>query len=196
MTLPPSVLQQRIPLGDLLDLKAFADVCHSFAELYRVGLKVFDETGNKLVDVKVGNADFCGYIWSKPSGREQCMATVALVKNEPVPEEPEARAFQCFSGCRYVVQPVLYEGDAIGRVVFGPFVPDDLAELPRSLTSISKDFDAKLADGFMQKIRRVADGTAEKILWILAIVFLSWFAWILYFFFAPVFDKPQRQSYY
>jgi two-component system sensor histidine kinase BarA len=164
MTLPPSVLQQRIPLGDLLDLKAFADVCHSFAELYRVGLKVFDETGNKLVDVKVGNADFCGYIWSKPSGREQCMATVALVKNEPVREEPEARAFQCFSGCRYVVQPVLYEGDAIGRVVFGPFVPDDLAELPRSLTSISKDFDAKLADGFMQKIRRVADGTAEKIL--------------------------------
>lgn len=39
-------------------------------------------------------------------------------------------------------------------------------------------------------------GTAEKILWILAIVCLSWFAWILYFFFAPVFDKPQRPSYY
>ena len=39
-------------------------------------------------------------------------------------------------------------------------------------------------------------GTAEKILWILAIVFLSWFAWIFYFFFAPVFDKPQRRSYY
>jgi TctA family transporter len=39
-------------------------------------------------------------------------------------------------------------------------------------------------------------GTAEKLLWILAIVFLSWFAWIFYFFFAPVFDKPQRQSYY
>ena len=39
-------------------------------------------------------------------------------------------------------------------------------------------------------------GTAEKILWILAIVFLSWFAWIFYFFFAPVFDRPQRHSYY
>jgi hypothetical protein len=39
-------------------------------------------------------------------------------------------------------------------------------------------------------------GTAEKILWILAIIFLSWFAWILYFFFAPVFDRPQRRSYY
>jgi TctA family transporter len=39
-------------------------------------------------------------------------------------------------------------------------------------------------------------GTAEKILWILAIIFLSWFAWIFYFFFAPLFDRPQRHSYY
>lgn len=39
-------------------------------------------------------------------------------------------------------------------------------------------------------------GGAEKILWILAIIFLSWFAWIFYFFFAPVFDRPQRRSYY
>lgn len=39
-------------------------------------------------------------------------------------------------------------------------------------------------------------GTAEKILWILAMVFLSWFAWIFYFFFAPVFAGPRRHSYY
>jgi hypothetical protein len=39
-------------------------------------------------------------------------------------------------------------------------------------------------------------GTAEKILWICAIVFLSWFAWIFYFFFAPIFDRPQRHSDY
>jgi hypothetical protein len=39
-------------------------------------------------------------------------------------------------------------------------------------------------------------GGAEKILWILAIIFLSWFAWIFYFFFAPIFDRPQRHSYY
>ena len=38
--------------------------------------------------------------------------------------------------------------------------------------------------------------TSEKLLWILAIVFLSWFAWILYFFFAPLFDRPRRYHYY
>jgi two-component system, NarL family, sensor histidine kinase BarA len=164
MSLAPSFLQQRLPLGDLLDLRAFSEVCQSFAELYRVGLKVFDEAGNKLVDVKVGNADFCGYIWTKASGREQCVATVGQVKTAPVEEVAKPVLFACFSGCRYVVQPVLHEGDAIGRVVFGPFVPEDLAELPTTLTSISKDFDAAQAASYLQKIRRVPPETAEKIL--------------------------------
>jgi len=164
MSLSPSFLQQRLPLQDLLDLRAFADVCQSFAELYRVGLKVFDEAGNKLVDVKVGNADFCGYIWTKPAGREQCIATVGKVKSDEIAEEPVATPFQCFSGCRYLAQPILYEGDAMGRVVFGPFVPDDLVNLPSSLLGIASDFDARLADQYVQKIRRVPMGTAEKIL--------------------------------
>ena len=162
--MPPSVLQQAVSLGDLLDVKSFTEVCQSFAELYRVGLKVFDEDGNKLVDVKVGNADFCGYIWQRPEGRSQCVATVQKVKGGPLPEEPRPTAFDCFSGCRYVVQPVVYEGDAIGRIVFGPFVPDDLVQLPRGLLALGPDLDASLAKSYMQKIRRVPQATAEKIL--------------------------------
>jgi two-component system sensor histidine kinase BarA len=164
MSFSASFLQQRLPLADLLDLRAFSDVCQSFAELYRVGLKVFDEAGNKVVDVKIGNADFCGYIWTKPAGREQCIATVGRVKSDPVGEDPVACTFECFSGCRYVVQPILYEGDVLGRVVFGPFVPEDLAELPASLRAVSPDFDAKAARSYQEKIRRVPVATAEKIL--------------------------------
>ncbi|HET7825536.1 MAG TPA: ATP-binding protein [Anaeromyxobacter sp.] len=164
MNVPTSVLQAPLLLGDLLDVKSFTEVCQSFAELYRIGVKVFDVEGNKLVDVKVGNADFCGYIWSKPDGRAVCMATVQRVKAEAVPDEANPTAFDCFSGCRYVVQPVIYEGDAVGRVVFGPFVPDDLVQLPETLTRIAPDFDERLATGYMQKIRRVPQPTAEKIL--------------------------------
>lgn len=35
----------------------------------------------------------------------------------------------------------------------------------------------------------------EKLAWILAIVFLSWFAWILYFLVAPIKPRP-RYDYY
>jgi two-component system sensor histidine kinase BarA len=159
---PPSVLQQEFGLVDLVDAKSLADVCRSFSELYRVGLKIFDAQGNKLVDVKVGNADFCGYIWEKPQGRAQCIATVGRVKGEPVREDAPT-TFQCFSGCRYVVVPLLYQGDAIGRVVFGPFVPDDLRELPRTLTSIAPDFDASRAGEAIRHIRRAPQAMADQV---------------------------------
>jgi two-component system, NarL family, sensor histidine kinase BarA len=164
MSLPASFLNQRLPLADLLDLRSFAEVCQSFAELYRVGLKVFDEGGNKLVDVKVGNADFCGWIWSKPDGRERCIDTVGLVKSAPVGEERAPTVFECFSGCRYVVEPVVYEGDVLGRVVFGPFVPDELVELPSALKAIARGDDERMVAGYQAKIRRAPVSTSEKIL--------------------------------
>jgi signal transduction histidine kinase len=92
------------------------------------------------------------------------MATVGRVKSQPLPEEPTATMFECFSGCRYVVEPILYEGDVRGRVVFGPFVPDDLTGLPATLRRIATDFDANLAESYQHKIRRVGIQTAEKIL--------------------------------
>jgi len=116
------------------------------------------------VDVKIGNADFCGYLWQSPEGRTQCMATVHRVKTDPVPEEPIPSTVHCFAGCRYAIQPVLYEGDVIGRIVFGPFVPDDLVALPEALGRLSPDFDEKLAASYMNKIRRVPQATAEKVL--------------------------------
>jgi signal transduction histidine kinase len=63
-----------------------------------------------------------------------------------------------------VVKPVVYEGDVIGRIVFGPFVPDDLVQLPKTLVDIAPDFDTALATSYLQKIRRAPQSTFEKIL--------------------------------
>ena len=81
---PESVLQRRLALGDLLDLQTFGELAKGFAELYKVGVKVFDEKGNRLADIKVGNGDFCGYVFSFAEGRRCCTATVARVKEGPV----------------------------------------------------------------------------------------------------------------
>jgi len=35
----------------------------------------------------------------------------------------------------------------------------------------------------------------EKVAWILAIIFLSWFAWIFYFLLAPLKEKPYYREY-
>jgi Rieske Fe-S protein len=50
------VLQRRVLLGELLDLPTFTELVKGFVELYKVGIKVFDEKGAKLADIKVGEA--------------------------------------------------------------------------------------------------------------------------------------------
>ena len=40
-----SFLQKQLILGELLDLPSFTNVCKTFVDLYKVGLKVFDATG-------------------------------------------------------------------------------------------------------------------------------------------------------
>ena len=69
-----SVLQRRISLGEMLDTESFTEVVKGFVELYRVGIKVFDDRGGKLADIKIGNGDFCGYVFSFPEGRRRCTA--------------------------------------------------------------------------------------------------------------------------
>jgi two-component system, NarL family, sensor histidine kinase BarA len=175
-----SVLQRKISLRDILDTESFVDVVKGFVELYRVGIKVFDNKGNKLADIKVGNGDFCGYVFSFPEGRKRCTATVSRVKDGPVATTHGARfpvldnsiegspkgliAVPCFTGLRYLIVPISWEGDSLGRVVFGPFLPEDLKDFPVTLTEISGDFDLSNARTLVEKIRRAPESTFVRVM--------------------------------
>ena len=67
-----SPLERKLKLGDMLDVPSFTEVVKGFVELYKIGIKVFDEKGTKLADIKIGNGDFCGYVFSFPDGRQRC----------------------------------------------------------------------------------------------------------------------------
>src|SRR6266446_3338573 len=64
-----SIIHKQLVLGELLDLQSFTNVCRTFVDLYKVGLKVFDANGTKLVDMKVASGDFCAYMFTGPNGR-------------------------------------------------------------------------------------------------------------------------------
>jgi len=89
---PLSVLERRLALSDMLDTSTFAELVKSFAELYKLGIKVFDEKGNRLADIKSGNGDFCGYVFSFSEGKRCCTQTVARVKDGPLATTQNARA--------------------------------------------------------------------------------------------------------
>jgi signal transduction histidine kinase len=165
----------------MLDGESFTEVVKGFVELYRVGIKVFDEKGAKLADIKINNGDFCGYVFSFAEGRRRCTATVGRVKDGPVATSHGARlpvlepelvvpakgmvTVPCFTGLRYIISPILWEGDVMGRVVFGPFYPEDLGEFPpKSLTEVSEGLDVSTATSLVEKVRRAPEGTIARVM--------------------------------
>jgi two-component system sensor histidine kinase BarA len=164
-----SVLQKKLVLGELLDLPSFTNVCKTFVDLYKIGLKVFDSQGTKLVDMKVASGDFCAYMFTGPNGRRLCTETVTHIKVRPLestPREPEELIAMrnCFSGLRYLMMPILYEGDMLGRVIFGPFLPEEVGDLGADLKSLQGEFDLKKAKELIDRIRRAPESTVRRIL--------------------------------
>src|SRR5256885_16256702 len=102
-----SILQKQLVLGELLDLPSFTNVCKTFVDLYKIGLKVFDSQGTKLVDMKVASGDFCAYMFTGPNGRRLCTETVTHITVRPLESTPksaeDATAMRnCFSGLPYL----------------------------------------------------------------------------------------------
>jgi signal transduction histidine kinase len=59
---------------------------------------------------------------------------------------------------------VLWEGDTLGRIVFGPFTPDELTSLPDTLTDATPGLDLSLAGEHLAKIRRAPEATVAKVM--------------------------------
>lgn len=155
------LLDLKIPLGELLDLASFREVCRSFVDLYRIGIKVFDVSGQKLVDLGAGSSAFCGLLFEHAEGARRCAATVARVKTDGL--DGGIHTVQCFSGARYVILPLLYEREPVGRAVFGPFVPADLQAMPAALLELD-GLDLEQAAQAMTAIKRAEDSTVRRVL--------------------------------
>ncbi|PTL82940.1 ATP-binding protein [Vitiosangium sp. GDMCC 1.1324] len=171
-----SVLQRKLSLVDMLDPVTFGDVVDSLGELYRVGIRVLDERGRTLADAKGSNGDFCGFVNAQGEGHARCTALVARLNEGPLaptqgaqvmpggsPLGGELLSQPCFTGLRYVVMPVLWEGDVLGRVVVGPFASEELAELPASLGEVP-GLDLARARELTANVQRMPDTRVTKML--------------------------------
>lgn len=162
-----SILDKSVALMDLVDLESFREVMASFADLYRVGVKVFDSAGNKLVDIRVGNSQFCGYLWEFGGTRQACTRIVTGLKNDAFEirdgaEQP--KVVECFSGLRYVVVPIVYEGDLMGRLIFGPYMPHTSPGPSEQIYQIEGRVERRRIDRLVEPVRRAPDDLVSKVL--------------------------------
>ncbi|QRN98585.1 PocR ligand-binding domain-containing protein [Archangium violaceum] len=169
-----SVLQRKLSLVDMLDPGTFGDVVDSLGELYRVGIRVLDAQGRTLADAKGSNGDFCGFVTASGEGRSRCNAQVSRMTEGPLTPVQGAQVLPgpallggevlsqpCFTGLRYVMMPVVWEGDVLGRVLFGPFAPEELKELPASLAEVV-GVDLARASELVTHVRRMSEHKVSR----------------------------------
>ncbi|MBN2495074.1 MAG: PocR ligand-binding domain-containing protein [Deltaproteobacteria bacterium] len=155
-----SVLQESFALAELLDLDSFKDVCASYADLFQIGFKILDRNSEMLVDVKGGSVDFCAYAFNFPEGRSRCMREVAAVRNMKI-GDTGVSIHNCFTGLRYMIAPVQHEGDRVGRIVYGPYRPVDVA--PPDFSFLGEKYKPEIGQRLFEQIRRVQDEVVSKV---------------------------------
>jgi len=128
---PDSLLLREPPLGELLDLASFEEVVKGFVGLHGVGAQVLDSRGNRLASAQGHGGAFCSHV-AAAEGGEQCAARVALGAGAAMAVLP------CPEGPHYLVLPVRWESIELGRVLFGPLTPVELAALPRDRVDVEK----------------------------------------------------------
>jgi two-component system, NarL family, sensor histidine kinase BarA len=161
-----SAADQPPALAKLIDLDAFREVCRSLSELYGIGVRIFDLEGKKLVDVRVSTADHCGYLFTVHPTKVMCTNLVNEIRTCPVSVNPKELAeFNCFSGLRYKVMPIVHEGEVLGRVIFGPFAPSTLEYPPSKLKVYEPDgLSLETLAGYQRSIPRASEEAVERVL--------------------------------
>ena len=161
-SLPPSasVLQRNFSLAELIDLNSFREVCASYAELFKISFKIFDRSGEMLVDVKGNNGDFCSYAFQFSSGKSRCMQEVAAIRNLQL-SGTNPVTFDCFTGQRYLIGPIAHEGDVVGRVVYGPYCPQG-GEI-NDLSDLGEKFNSEIAQRLIARVPKVASEVVNNV---------------------------------
>ena len=156
-----SVLQKSFSLGELLDLESFREVCESYAGLFQIGFKIFDQSKELLVDVKGSGSDFCAYLFQFPEGKSRCTREVSSIRDQEIPGR-DPSFHNCFTGLRYAIAPIFHEGDAIGRMVYGPYLPADVS--PPDLSYLGERFNPGIASRLQGNVRKVKSDVVVKVI--------------------------------
>jgi signal transduction histidine kinase len=154
-------LDRNLGLVDLVEPGGLGEICTSFHELFGLGMRVFAADGTLLAEATQEH-EYCEYVRGFPEGRRQCKQFRARLAHFAAGAEAPV-AVRCFAGCAYLVAGVVFEGDEMGRVVYGPFLPADAVRLPSALVGIDAAIDPARLSEKSASLRRVSQETLDRI---------------------------------
>ena len=142
-------------LTDLVDRGSFQEVLNNYHRLFDLTVRVFDRS-SALISEAMKPLDACRYFGRGETGKKQCIATRMKVK-KALPEERRLLSVDCPSGLRYTLAPISFQGEVIGKLVLGPYRPEDPSRNHDEHTD-DAEFTAAL-----KSVRAIPSGLIRKI---------------------------------
>jgi signal transduction histidine kinase len=105
-------------LEDLIDRDALPEVAASFERLFHVPVRFVAASGTLLGEAGAP-AELCGLVGESTDGRRACDRVIDEVRRIALRADSICD-HACFTGARYRVLPLVYDGRVLGRVVLGP----------------------------------------------------------------------------
>jgi signal transduction histidine kinase len=155
------LMDGRIRIEDLVDRDGLDELCRSFHALFGIPVRIYSADGALLADA-AGEQELCAYVNTTPEGRKACASVVGAVRAHE-PGEAGDVVHPCFTGANYRILAIEYDGRRVGRLIVGPFLPNNLNEPPPSLFAIDPAIDAERAKSLLPKMPRAKAETVTRI---------------------------------
>ena len=139
---------------DLVDRDALREMAASFEALVGVPIRFVSAAGALLAEVGAPAA-ICALVGETAHGRHACGDVVEEVKRRGH-RAAETLEHACFTGARYRVVPLVYDGAVLGRAIVGPFrdaAATRAGAAAPSLLAVLPNVDAALASSALERMR-------------------------------------------
>jgi two-component system sensor histidine kinase BarA len=155
------VMDGRVRLEDLVDRDGLDELCRSFLALFGIPVRIYSTDGALLADATT-EQELCAYVNTMPDGRNACAATVGNVRAR-VPGESGDLVHPCFTGALYRIIALEYDGRRVGRLIVGPFLPANLADVPTTLLEVDRGIQKDRAQTLLGRMPRAKPDTITRI---------------------------------
>ncbi len=158
-----SFVDRPIVLAEVFDPDLFTELCRAYVDLYGVGIKVFDAAHDKLVDLTFAGG-LHGYLFDIPEARRRLTQLITELKSRDVARGDWLVRNCEVTGARYLLAAVTHDQDVLGKVVVGPYLPEDAPEAWLPAGDWAALVDPERFDALRAEMRRLNDRTLRKVI--------------------------------
>lgn len=147
--------------AELIDAKTFNEVCANYHELFNMPIRVFDQEGN-LVSESAHALPVCEYLTTFDAGRHICDEIRREVKGIAL-EGDDMLHLDCVCSLTYAIAPIRFQGKNLGKIVFGPYLPSSVEQVPQKLLALDSNVEKKVIRDLLAEMRGVSKIAIKRI---------------------------------